>query len=96
MIWYATRHSLPVFYEIDLNNPETVNFYEIEAGEEGVLGDVNGEQKIDTSDAQAIFNHFMGIAVLSDEVLQYADVNGDGSIDISDAQAAFNLFMGIL
>ena len=96
VIWYATVHSYPVFYEIDLNNPETVNSYEVEDIEEGIFGDVNGDQKIDTSDAQAIFNHFMGISALSDEMLKYADINGDGSIDTSDAQAAFNIFMGIL
>ena len=63
---------------------------------EGILGDVNGDETIDTSDAQAIFNHFMGIATISDDMLPFADINRDGSIDTSDAQAAFNMFMGIM
>lgn len=65
-------------------------------GELGIPGDVNGDQTVDTSDAQAIFNHFMGISTLDDSVLSLADVNGDNSIDTSDAQMVFNMFMGIL
>lgn len=62
----------------------------------GLLGDVNRDGTVDTSDAQAIFNHFMGIAQLSDDVLPFADINEDGSVDTSDAQAVFNIFMGII
>lgn len=63
---------------------------------DGVLGDVNGDGVVDTSDAQAIFNHFMGIAELPSDKLALADITGEGQIDTSDAQAAFNLFMGII
>ena len=59
------------------------------------LGDVNGDGVVDTTDAQAIFNHFMGISAIEEKYLVFADINGDGSIDTSDAQAAFNIFMGI-
>ena len=65
-------------------------------GAVGIPGDVNGDKTVDTSDAQAIFNHFMGISVLEDSVLSLADVNGDNSIDTSDAQMVFNMFMGII
>lgn len=60
----------------------------------GVLGDVTGEGVVDTSDAQAIFNHFMGNTPLAESVLEFADINGDGAVDTSDAQAVFNMFMG--
>ena len=63
---------------------------------EGILGDVNGDGVIDTSDAQAIFNHFMGISMLDVSVVPYADVTGDGNVDTSDAQMVFNIFMGII
>lgn len=62
----------------------------------GLLGDVNGDGIVDTSDAQAIFNYFMGAA--SEEyvfIKENADINSDGAIDTSDAQAAFNIFMGV-
>lgn len=62
----------------------------------GLLGDVNLDGVVDTTDAQAIFNHFMGI-VNNPEMIEVrnADLNQDGYIDTSDAQAAFNIFMGI-
>lgn len=62
---------------------------------QGISGDVTGDGVVDTSDAQAIFNHFMGIELLSEMILPFADINGDSAVDTSDAQAAFNLFMGI-
>lgn len=61
----------------------------------GVLGDATGEGTVDTSDAQAIFNYFMGTTRLSEEALALVDINGDNMIDTSDAQAVFNIFMGI-
>lgn len=65
-------------------------------GTSGILGDVNGDEVVDTSDAQAIFNHFMGIVLIEDsELLELADVNGDDKVDTSDAQKVFNMFMGI-
>lgn len=64
--------------------------------EAGLLGDVDLSGTVDTTDAQAIFNYFMGISV-EDQTFEIdnADINGDGFIDTSDAQAAFNIFMGI-
>lgn len=62
---------------------------------EGNIGDVTLDGTVDTSDAQYIFNHFMGIMELSDEAYALADITGDGAVDTSDAQAAFNIFMGI-
>lgn len=59
------------------------------------LGDVTDDGIIDTSDAQAVFNHFMGINLLDEDALAWADINGDGMIDTTDAQAVFNMFMGI-
>lgn len=64
---------------------------------EGIPGDVNGDKRVDTTDAQAIFNHFMGIAPIENAgLLKLADVNLDNSVDTSDAQMAFNMFMGII
>ena len=61
---------------------------------EGLIGDVTGDGVLDTSDAQAIFNHFMGIVAISDDFVAVADINGDYAVDTTDAQAAFNIFMG--
>lgn len=63
--------------------------------EKALMGDVNFDNTVDTTDAQAIFNHFMGLATLSEDARAVADINGDGNVDTTDAQAAFNIFMGI-
>lgn len=61
------------------------------------IGDVTGDGGLDTSDAQLIFNIFMGITPVEDEaLLKIADITGDGNVDTSDAQKVFNLFMGII
>ena len=57
------------------------------------LGDVNADGVVDTSDAQAIFNHFMGVQDLG-EMIAYADVNQDDLVDTTDAQMVFDYFMG--
>lgn len=78
------------FFGKEISNVVT---FIIEEGE-GLRGDVNADGTVDTSDAQAIFNHFMGGTVIeSDELIGRADLNADGTVDTSDAQAAFNLFM---
>lgn len=78
-----------------LDGTKEVKFVLKEKGA-GLLGDVNADGTIDTSDAQAIFNHFMGINVIEDEsILKLADVNNDNVVDTSDAQLVFNIFMGI-
>lgn len=60
-------------------------------------GDITGDGTIDTSDAQLIFNIFMGITSIDDvTLLNIADVTGDGTVDTSDAQMVFNMFMGII
>lgn len=61
-----------------------------------LLGDVNLDGMTDTTDAQAIFNYFMGITVEGQTFeLKNADLDADGYIDTTDAQAVFNIFMGI-
>lgn len=62
----------------------------------GLLGDVNLDGVVDTTDAQAIFMYFMGIEPNPAMIeVRNADINQDGYIDTSDAQEAFNIFMGI-
>ena len=88
------------------NGDGTVSFetdqfstYALACGKQNVelMGDVTGDGNIDTSDAQLIFNIFMGITSVENEsILKIADVTGDGNVDTSDAQMVFNMFMGII
>ncbi len=50
-----------------------------------VLGDVNGDDKVDTSDATDIQKHVAKLIELNDEQKAVADTNGDGKIDTIDA-----------
>ena len=57
--------------------------------EEGLPGDVNGDEKVDISDVVAIINQMAGAATWDK-----ADVNGDEKVDISDVVAVINLMAG--
>ena len=59
-----------------------------------MLGDVNGDGKIDVLDANAICAHYNGIKTLSEDAQAAADVNGDGKIDIFDANAICAYYNG--
>lgn len=61
----------------------------------GILGDATDDGVVDTSDAQAVFNHFMGTRLIENEKLYLnGDVTSDKILDTSDAQMLFNMFMG--
>lgn len=49
--------------------------------------DVNGDGKVNISDATAIQKHCAEINVLQPEKLKNADVNGDGKVNVTDATA---------
>lgn len=50
-----------------------------------VLGDVNGNGRIDSADANMIVCYYAGTISLSADALQAADVNGNGTVDAADA-----------
>lgn len=50
-----------------------------------LMGDVNFDGVVDSSDALMVLRHAMQITQLSDEALAAADVDGNGVIDSSDA-----------
>ena len=50
-----------------------------------VLGDVNGDDEVNTDDAMLIMSHVLGYIQLPDADLRYADINEDGEIDWYDS-----------
>lgn len=50
------------------------------------IGDVNGDGKVDTSDARIVLEAAVGKTVLNDAQRMAADVNGDGKADTTDAR----------
>lgn len=56
-----------------------------------VLGDLNGDGKVDTTEARQILRISATIEAISDEQFSVADINGDGVITIDDAVEALKL-----
>lgn len=60
------------------------------------LGDVNGDDAIDSEDALVCLQNFVGLKDLTDTQQLAADVNGDGSVDSEDALQILKLFVGLI
>lgn len=69
------------------------DFYSIQGEGGGLKGDVNGDGKVDISDANILINILLG----KDSASKYAgraDVTSDGNIDISDVNSCINIVLG--
>ena len=60
-----------------------------------LLGDVNGDGVVDTSDALMCLRAAMGLITLEGSSLMAADVNGDGAVDSFDALTILRTVMGV-
>ena len=61
---------------------------------EHLLGDVNGNGRIDLIDALYAIQYFNRVRTLSDVELQAADVNKNGNVDLVDARLMMQLYNG--
>ena len=57
-------------------------------------GDVNGDGKVDASDALLALQDSVELTQLNEEQRQKADMNGDGKVDASDALAMLQKSVG--
>jgi formylglycine-generating enzyme required for sulfatase activity len=55
-----------------------------------VQGDINGDNKVDIADVNAVINMMLGKSAQT----AAGDINGDGSVDIADVNAVINLMLG--
>ncbi|MGN0525873.1 MAG: dockerin type I domain-containing protein [Acutalibacteraceae bacterium] len=60
-----------------------------------VLGDLNGDGQVDTTEARQILRVSASIEPISDELFSVADINGDGVITLEDAVEALKLVIKI-
>lgn len=60
-----------------------------------ITGDVNGDGKVDITDATLIQKYAAGLTDFDDMTLAAADVNGDGSVNIADATAVQRIAAGL-
>ena len=58
-----------------------------EASSEKLLGDANGDGKVDVKDATLIQKYVVLMADIAPENLSVADYNKDGKIDVKDSSA---------
>lgn len=63
--------------------------------DDGLLGDVNGDGKINNRDAARVYSYYNGIVTLTDEQLKAADVNGDGKVNNRDAAMIYAYYNGV-
>ena len=61
-----------------------------------VLGDVNGDGAVDTTDAKLIMQYDLGLIDETALTLEAADVNGDGAVDTTDAKLVMQLDLGLI
>ena len=57
-----------------------------------LVGDVNGDGKVNVSDVSALINMIMSITPMNQAL---ADVNGDGKVNVSDVSALINIILNI-
>ncbi|MBQ7595086.1 MAG: dockerin type I repeat-containing protein [Clostridia bacterium] len=59
-------------------------------------GDVNGDKKINSSDALMVLMHSTGASLLKGDYKTAADVSGDGKINSTDALLILNYSVGYI
>ena len=57
-----------------------------------LVGDVNGDGRVNVSDVSVLINMILGLEAMDQE---HADVNGDGRVNVSDVTALINIILGI-
>ncbi|MBR1803939.1 MAG: leucine-rich repeat protein [Muribaculaceae bacterium] len=63
-----------------------------EPGDDPVLGDLDGDGKVDVSDVNIAINIILG-ADTTDEQRAKSDLNGDGKTDVSDVNSLINIIL---
>ena len=62
--------------------------------DKGLPGDVNGDEKVDTTDARLALQHAVGKIQLDAEQQARADVSGDHKVDTTDARLILQKAVG--
>ena len=62
---------------------------------EVLIGDTNGDKKVDVTDASLILRFAVKLSPLKDLRLLAADVNADGTVDAADAALLLRRIVGL-
>lgn len=72
----------------------SAQMYEDYKKPKGIMGDVNGDGAVDSSDALTILRASLGLENIPESLSPFADVNGDGAVDSADALAVLRYTTG--
>jgi hypothetical protein len=61
-----------------------------------LMGNVNGDGKIDITDAILVLRHILGLTTLTGNNLIAANVNQDGQVDVADAILILRYIVGLV
>ncbi|TYQ18175.1 UNVERIFIED_CONTAM: dockerin type I repeat protein [Acetivibrio alkalicellulosi] len=83
------------------SGPVNIDWFTISSGSTttpsvGIIGDLNGDGKVDSSDYVLLRRHILGVSELSSTVLENADANSDGNIDSTDVILMRRYILGII
>ena len=67
---------------------------DVTPGAVALSGDVNGDGKVDTTDARLVLQHAVGKIQLDEVEQEMTDVNGDGWVDTTDARLILQYAVG--
>ena len=70
--------------------------YTVSADISSKKGDVNGDGKVDLTDAQTVLRAALAITGLNENAQKCADANGDGKVDLTDAQLILKAALAII
>lgn len=58
-------------------------------------GDINGDGRVNAKDKKIIYDHIMGMSLLTDYEFAVGDVNGDKIINAKDKKMIYDHIMGV-
>ena len=96
IMYYCIEESYDEYDELDGYWVYALGCYGFVSLEDaGVMGDADGDGKVNIKDATAIQKHTAGIIELSETGELFADVDGNGSVNVKDATAIQKHIAGI-